>query len=99
MPTNATATAAPPGTAVPKGARLTGEERRKLGIDLAARYRGGTSIRELATASGRSYGFVHRLLRECGVTMRPQGGASHTRPRRPARKPPRLPGAPPRRVQ
>ena len=34
------------------------------------------SIRSLATATNRSYGFVHRLLSESGATLRSRGGAN-----------------------
>ncbi|MEV0391444.1 helix-turn-helix domain-containing protein [Nonomuraea sp. NPDC050643] len=36
--------------------------------------------RELALATGRSYGFVHRLLQEAGVTLRSRGGARKVSP-------------------
>jgi DNA-binding IclR family transcriptional regulator len=35
----------------------------------------GLSIDAIAQKTGRSYGLVHRLLGEAGVTMRPRGGA------------------------
>ncbi len=53
--------------------RIEGEARTQLGADLAAQYEQGTSIRSLAESSGRSYGFVHQLLTEAGVTLRPRG--------------------------
>ena len=34
------------------------------------------SIRALAQSTGRSYGFVHRMLSESGVTLRGRGGAT-----------------------
>jgi predicted transcriptional regulator len=34
------------------------------------------SIRELAGETGRSYGFVHRMLSESGVALRGRGGAT-----------------------
>jgi hypothetical protein len=33
------------------------------------------SIRALASSTGRSYGFVHRVLTESGVQLRQRGGA------------------------
>ncbi len=33
-------------------------------------------IRRIAGRIGRSYGFVHRLLGEAGVELRPKGGRS-----------------------
>jgi hypothetical protein len=59
-----------------KGARITGAERSKLASDLRKRYDKGRSIRELAESNGRSYGFVHRVLSESGVTLRGRGGST-----------------------
>jgi predicted transcriptional regulator len=64
-----------------KGARITGGERNKLAADLKRKYTGGKSIRELAAETGRSYGFVHRMLSESGASLRGRGGA--TRGKRP----------------
>jgi predicted transcriptional regulator len=61
-------------TTIEKGARVMGEEREKLGAMLAAKYKAGASVRELAEGTGRSYGAVHRLLDESGVTFRQRGG-------------------------
>ena len=62
-----------------KGARITGPERNKLAGDLKKAYDKGKSIRELAESHGRSYGFVHRVLSESGVTLRGRGGATRTK--------------------
>lgn len=60
---------------IPKSVRITGERREQLGARLARKYRAGQSIRALAEATGRSYGFVHRLLGEQpDVTFRSRGG-------------------------
>jgi hypothetical protein len=59
-----------------KGSRVTGGERDKLAADLKKRYESGESIRLLAESSGRSYGFVHRILNESGATLRGRGGAT-----------------------
>lgn len=59
-----------------KGTRVTGPDRSKLATDLKKRYDGGESIRALASATGRSYGFIHRILTETGVTLRGRGGAT-----------------------
>ena len=61
---------------VKKGARITGADRTKLANDLTKKYAGGASIRSLAESTGRSYGFVHRLLTENEVTLRSRGGAT-----------------------
>ncbi len=58
-----------------KGARITGTERTKLAADFTKQYAKGKSIRELADAHGRSYGFVHRLLAESGVALRGRGSS------------------------
>ncbi len=63
-----------------KGDRITGERRTLLGAQLRAQYEDGRSIRELAAETGRSYGFVHRVLKESGATLRGRGGASRSRP-------------------
>jgi hypothetical protein len=59
-----------------KGSRVTGGERDRLSADLRRKYDGGASIRALADATGRSYGFVHRILTESGVALRGRGGAT-----------------------
>jgi hypothetical protein len=59
-----------------KGTRVTGADRTRLATDLKQRYDAGESIRSLATSTGRSYGFVHRILSETGVTLRGRGGAT-----------------------
>jgi hypothetical protein len=59
-----------------KGARITGGDRNKLAGDLKRRYSSGSSIRDLASETGRSYGFIHRMLSEAGVTLRGRGGAT-----------------------
>jgi hypothetical protein len=62
-----------------KGARITGAERTKLAGDLKKQYDKGRSIRDLAETNGRSYGFVHRVLSESGVTLRGRGGAARAK--------------------
>ena len=59
-----------------KGRRVSGGERSKLATDLKKKYAAGASIRELAASTGRSYGFVHRILGESGVALRGRGGAT-----------------------
>jgi DNA invertase Pin-like site-specific DNA recombinase len=59
-----------------KGRRVTGAERDKLASDLKKKYESGVSIRALASSTGRSYGFVHRILNESGATLRGRGGAT-----------------------
>lgn len=64
---------------IKKGARLTGVERDKLASELVTQYEQGASIRSLAESTGRSYGFVHRVLSESQVTLRGRGGATRGR--------------------
>jgi hypothetical protein len=59
-----------------KGSRVTGGERDRLADDLRRKYDGGESIRALAQSTGRSYGFVHRILSESGTSLRGRGGAT-----------------------
>ncbi|MFD4180248.1 helix-turn-helix domain-containing protein [Rhodococcus sp. NPDC058514] len=61
---------------LPKGARVSGGAREALQTELRVRYQSGTSIRTLADATGRSYGFIRALLTEAGVTLRGRGGAN-----------------------
>lgn len=59
-----------------KGKRITGGDRSSLTDSLRKKYEGGASIRALAEDTGRSYGFVHRILSESGTTLRGRGGAT-----------------------
>lgn len=43
---------------------------------LRKKYESGASIRELAVEYSRSYGFVHRMLKDDGVELRGRGGAT-----------------------
>lgn len=63
-------------TTLRKGTRVSGEDRSKLATDLKIRYDAGESIRSLALSTGRSYGFIHRILTETGVVLRGRGGAT-----------------------
>ena len=65
-------------TTFKKGARVTGVDRSKLATLLGKRYNDGESIRSLAASTGRSYGFVHRILTETGVRLRGRGGATRS---------------------
>lgn len=68
--------------ALKKGTRVIGVDRSRLGTLLGKRYDSGESIRSLAASTGRSYGFVHRLLTESGVELRRRGGATRSHPGR-----------------
>ena len=65
-------------TTLKKGTRVTGIDRSKLATLLGERYDSGESIRSIAASTGRSYGFVHRILTETGVTLRGRGGATRS---------------------
>ncbi|KZF13115.1 MAG: helix-turn-helix domain-containing protein [Rhodococcus sp. (in: high G+C Gram-positive bacteria)] len=57
-----------------KGARITGDSRDRLQSTLKELYEAGASIRSLADRTGRSYGFVHKVLAESGTVLRSRGG-------------------------
>ncbi|MFJ2110754.1 helix-turn-helix domain-containing protein [Streptomyces sp. NPDC087850] len=58
-----------------KARRLApGPDRDKVAQELRKKYDSGTSIRALAQETGRSYGGVHRLLKDAGVAFRSRGG-------------------------
>jgi Helix-turn-helix domain len=61
--------------------RATGADRSKLAADLKRRYEAGESIGSLAASTGRSYGFIHRMLSESGVKLRGRGGATRGKSR------------------
>jgi len=61
--------------------QIMGKERETLGKTLARRYRSGQSIRTIAASIGRSYGFVHIVLRVHHVELRPRGGYNRPRQR------------------
>jgi Helix-turn-helix domain len=67
---------------VKKGARITGTDRSKLAGELKKKYSQGASIRALAEETGRSYGFVHRILTENDVALRGRGGATRGKSKR-----------------
>jgi predicted transcriptional regulator len=69
-----------PVTKVKKGKRITGSTRTRMAADLKKKYEKGASIRTLARLTGRSYGFVHRILSESGVQLRARGGSLRRRP-------------------
>jgi len=56
-----------------KSVRIAGQSRTQLGADLKTQYEQGASIRELARATGRSYGFIHAVLTEAQEPLRGRG--------------------------
>lgn len=61
---------------IAKGVRVVGQQREELGSELAKRYAAGESIRSIAQDIGRSYGFVHGVLRQSATPLRSRGGAT-----------------------
>jgi len=61
---------------VVRGTRITGAQRETLAAQYAKKYESGQSIRKIAETAGRSFGFVHGVLVEHGVTLRGRGGAT-----------------------
>lgn len=59
-----------------KGVRVVGEQRAELVTELTRRYAAGESIRSIAQDIGRSYGFVHGMLRQADTPLRGRGGAT-----------------------
>jgi hypothetical protein len=64
---------------IAKGVRVMGDQRTALSSELAQRYAQGESIRSIAQDIGRSYGFVHGVLKQADAPLRARGGA--TRPK------------------
>ena len=62
--------------ALAKGSRITGTQRETLAGQYAKRYAAGDSIRKIADDAGRSFGFVHGVLKESGTALRGRGGAT-----------------------
>ncbi|WP_424891840.1 helix-turn-helix domain-containing protein [Streptomyces sp. XH2] len=59
---------------------LTGAARRAEAERLAPLYRDGAKIREIAAATGWSYGGARKLLLLAGVTLRQRGGEPRPMP-------------------
>lgn len=59
---------------VTKGVRIIGDDRLSMGEEIEKRYLEGETVRTIAADLGRSYGFVHGLLKEQGVNFRARGG-------------------------
>ncbi|MGW5401538.1 helix-turn-helix domain-containing protein [Streptomyces sp. NPDC003952] len=57
-----------------RGKWYGGADRRRIAAQLREWYEDGASIRDLAELTGRSYGFLHRLLLESGAILRGRGG-------------------------
>jgi hypothetical protein len=61
---------------IAKGVRVVGDQRSALSSELAERYASGESIRSIAQDIGRSYGFVHGVLKQTDTPLRARGGAT-----------------------
>ncbi|MGW1144967.1 helix-turn-helix domain-containing protein [Streptomyces sp. NPDC002454] len=65
---------------LPYAKRLDPGENGEIFARIARVYDDGASIRAIAAKTGRSYGFIHRLLAERpDVTFRERGGANRNR--------------------
>lgn len=62
-----------------KGVRVSGEHRSEVAAEIKQRYLAGETIRAIAADVGRSYGFVHGLLREQQVPLRARGGDTRSK--------------------
>ena len=65
-----------------KGTRVTGADRDKLASDLKKRYTPVKASALWLLRPARSYGFIHRILSESGVTLRGRGGATRGKSKR-----------------
>jgi transposase len=63
---------------IAKGVRVVGEQRTALSAELSDRYAQGESIRAIAEDIGRSYGFVHGVLRQADAPLRGRGGSTRS---------------------
>lgn len=61
-------------TMLKKNTQVIGADRETIRAQVVQDYSTGRSIRSLAQEIGRSYGFVHHLLKEGQVTFRSRGG-------------------------
>ncbi|WP_077098785.1 helix-turn-helix domain-containing protein [Mycobacterium terramassiliense] len=46
--------------------------------ELRNAYERGASIRNLVATTGKSYGSIHSMLLQAGITLRGRGGPNHT---------------------
>ena len=53
--------------------RLAPAEVGSLRAELRGQYEAGATVRDLADETGRSYGGVHKLLKDGGTEFRPRG--------------------------
>lgn len=88
VPARKAAKAAEPDRASDRGRRIVGAERATLAKDMVKRYTSGESIQDIATSTGRSYGFVHRVLTESGLQLRQRGAQRQRRGATPAKATP-----------
>ena len=61
-----------------RGAPVSADGDDELAAELRRRYDAGESIRSLCAATGRSYGYVRRRLKESGAELRGRGGDTRT---------------------
>lgn len=54
--------------------RIDPKKRAAEALIASRRYAADVPLRTIAEELGRSYGYVHRLLKEAGTPLRPRGG-------------------------
>ncbi len=60
---------------VERRVQIVGATREALARELRGQYEAGRSFREIAEATGRSYGFVRNVIGESGAILRKRGGS------------------------
>ncbi len=60
---------------LPRNKHLLGPARARFAAVLKKSYSQGSSVRELSEMTGRSYGWIHRMLKEAEVEFRSRGGS------------------------
>lgn len=58
-----------------RGAKVVGPKRQALARTWREEYEAGNSLRSIAMANGRSYGFVRNVVMESGAPLRSRGGS------------------------
>ena len=66
------------------GAQVIGPHRQALARAWREDYEAGSSLRSIAGASGRSYGFVRAVVVESGASLRSRGGSRRTGVKQPS---------------
>lgn len=59
-----------------RGRKWTDQQKQEAFVQWSEWYADGWSIRRIARQAGRSYGSVHSILTQGGVTLRSKGGVA-----------------------